>query len=132
MSLHVTRLMFAASLLLLSFAPTPAAADCLGQCESQHQTCLRGCTQANAKACVDSCFRGSSACRGRCRIELPVTSPKFSVAALSADIERWTERLPKRNPSATRYSFKGQCTKSSDCGVGWLCCNTSCEKVQKC
>lgn len=43
-------------------------------------------------------------------------------------------RLPKRPiHNATMFSFKGQCKKKSDCGVGtWSCCNTSCEPVAKC
>jgi len=28
--------------------------------------------------------------------------------------------------------FQGQCTKHEDCGVGWRCCNTSCENVDVC
>lgn len=28
--------------------------------------------------------------------------------------------------------FQGQCTEHSDCGVGWRCCNTSCENVDEC
>ena len=61
---------------------SPAAADCLSQCESQHQTCLRGCTSSNAKACVDSCFRGSSACRSRCRSETPAQAPAVRTASI--------------------------------------------------
>ncbi len=76
MPLSIVRPMLAAVLLLLALNSQPAWADCLGQCESQHQTCLRGCTSANAKACIDSCFRGSSACRSRCRSDAPMRTLK--------------------------------------------------------
>jgi hypothetical protein len=29
-------------------------------------------------------------------------------------------------------NFQGQCTDDDDCGVGWKCCNTSCENVDVC
>lgn len=78
MPLSIAKLIFGVAMLLMSLAlgPSPVVADCLGQCEAQHQTCLRGCTSANAKQCVDSCFRGSSACRSRCRSDAPVQMPK--------------------------------------------------------
>jgi hypothetical protein len=30
------------------------------------------------------------------------------------------------------FAFPGQCTRDDDCGVGWKCCNTSCEQVSTC
>lgn len=74
-------MIFGLLLLAVLFVPSSATADCLGQCESMHQTCLRGCTPANAKQCVDSCFRGTSACRSRCRSEAPAGLPKIGAAA---------------------------------------------------
>lgn len=87
--------------LLFAFGSLPASADCLGQCESQHQTCLRGCTSSNAKACVDSCFRGSSACRSRCRSEAPAQAPAVRTAAVRPAI-------------MTVASYSASCNRTSD------------------
>lgn len=55
-------------------------------------------------------------------------------AMLSGEGTQSIIRLPKRPiHNATMFSFKGQCSKRSDCGAGtWSCCNTSCEPVAKC
>lgn len=125
------------SLLLLVFGLLPSQADCLSQCESQHQTCLRGCTSSNAKQCVDSCFRGSSACRSRCRSEIPVQSPDTRAvssyrpifAALSSNTScprvretRILEGLASACPANSSAASGGTITAAVTCRSNEWCC----------
>ena len=116
------RIAFGGILLAASFGAAPVAADCLGQCESQHQTCLRGCTGANAKECVDSCFRGSSACRSRCRSEAPTGTPARVGGLPRALLHKVCTQLP------IRCSANSDCTCSKCCGdmAGVHVCQPSC------
>jgi hypothetical protein len=52
MSLQLGRLTFATLVLLLPMNPSPAAAHCVGQCDSQLLTCRKGCTTANRNTSV--------------------------------------------------------------------------------
>jgi hypothetical protein len=53
-------------IVLVAFTAKLRAASCEDLCKAQKDTCMKGCSPANAKACVDSCLKGWEGCRKRC------------------------------------------------------------------